>query len=237
MTAAATEDRKPRRRGRRALRTISTVLIVLGTLVLADAIITLVWQEPLSAIYAAHRQHVLSHDLDNLERRPIGALERRELARLRDERRRLELAARVFGRHVKMGQAIGRIHIPSIGVAQVMVQGTEESDLANGPGHYPATPFPGEHGTVGVAGHRTTYGAPFRHLDSVHRGDIVTLAMPYGTFTYRVERIRIVLSDALWITRPEGHDELVLSACHPLYSATHRIVAFARLESVLPHLH
>jgi sortase A len=115
-----------------------------------------------------------------------------------------------------------------------MVEGTGTSDLRLGPGHYPSTALPGRQGTVAVAGHRTTYGAPFRHLDSVHKGDRVELRMPYGDFTYRVERTQIVPSTAVWVVRPVGYDRLVLSACHPLYSAAQRIIVFARLESATP---
>ena len=67
----------------------------------------------------------------------------------------------------------------------MFVEGTGTSDLRKGPGHYPATPLPGERGTVGIAGHRTTYGAPFRHIDRGQaRGDRITLTMPYGRFVY-----------------------------------------------------
>jgi sortase A len=233
MTATAATS-SPHRRRRRVLRALANVLIVVGALVLADAVITLLWQEPLSALYAHQRQKSLSDDLDRLERRPLAAEEKATLTHLRGVERRLAFAARSFGRNLSDGQAIGRIHIPSIGVGKVVVQGTDEGALMNGPGHYPATPLPGEHGTVGVAGHRTTYGAPFRHLDGVRPGDRVELTMPYGAFTYRAERIRIVPSDALWITHRVGYDRLVLSACHPLYSATHRIVVFARLVAETP---
>jgi sortase A len=207
------------------------VLIVLGVLVLADAITTLLWQEPLSALYAHQRQQSLSGDLDRLEHRALPENDRAAIARLQDQSRRLAYLAHAFRRGLHDGEAVGRIRIPSIGVDKVVVQGTDESALLNGPGHYPATPFPGAHGTVGIAGHRTTYGAPFRHLDGVHPGDRITVRMPYGLFAYRVERTRIVPSDALWITNRVAYDRLVLSACHPLYSATHRIVVFARLAS------
>jgi len=232
MTVAAPASPPPRRsRARRFLRRLSTAMIVLGVLVLADAIVTLLWQEPISALYAHQRQNSLRHDLDKLDRQPLASTDRAAIARLQDDSRRLAYLARAFRRGLHDGEAIGRIRIASIGVDKVVVQGTGESDLMNGPGHYPATPLPGAHGTVGIAGHRTTYGAPFRHLDGVHSGDRITVTMPYGTFAYRVQRTRIVPSDALWITDRVGYDRLVLSACHPLYSATHRIVVFARLAS------
>jgi sortase A len=116
----------------------------------------------------------------------------------------------------------------------VVVHGTGTGDLRKGPGHYPDTPLPGERGTVAIAGHRTTYGAPFRNVDKLERGDRIELAMPYGQFTYRVERTQIVPPTALWVTDRVRFDRLVLSACHPLYSAAERIIVFARLEGAAP---
>jgi sortase A len=82
---------------------------------------------------------------------------------------------------------------------------------------------------VAIAGHRTTYLAPFRHVDQLKSGDRITLTMPYGRFTYEIQKTQIVLPTALWVTKSVGYDRLVLSACHPLYSASHRIIVFARL--------
>ena len=110
------------------------------------------------------------------------------------------------------------------------MQGTGTADLRRGPGHYPDTPLPGQRGTVAIAGHRTTYGAPFHDVDDLRRGDAIVLSMPYGRFTYRVQRTRIVEPTATEVTDPVGYDRLVLSACHPLYSAAQRIIVFARLE-------
>ena len=84
------------------------------------------------------------------------------------------------------------------------MEGTGTGDLRRGPGHYPDTPLPGARGTVAVAGHRTTYGAPFRRLDELDRGDRVEMVMPYGRFRYRVERTRIVPATATWVTRKVG---------------------------------
>ena len=90
-------------------------------------------------------------------------------------------------------------------------------------------------GTVAVAGHRTTYGAPFRNVDKLKKGDQIVMSMPYGTFTYAVDRTKIVKPSALWVTRDVGHEQLVLSACHPLYSAAQRIIVFAHLQKETPN--
>jgi sortase A len=227
----ATESRPRARGSHRRLRLLANVLIVAGALLLADAALTLLWQEPVSALYTHVRQGTLSTRLAQLERTPLAPVERRAMDRLPDTALRLAFAARAFARHVHDGDPIGHIRLPSAGVDQVMVEGTGTADLRSGPGHYPYTPLPGQRGTVAVAGHRTTYGAPFRHLDSVRPGDAVQLSMPYGLFTYRVERTRIVRPTDVWVTDRVGFDRLILSACHPLYSAAKRIVVFAKLES------
>ena len=119
-----------------------------------------------------------------------------------------------------------------IGAGFVVVQGTDSASLRKGPGHYPSTTFPGLPGTVAIAGHRTTYLAPFRDVDELKHSDRILLTMPYGRFTYAVQRTQIVKPTALWVTRDVGYQRLVLSACHPLYSAAERIIVFARLQHV-----
>jgi sortase A len=223
-----------RRRGHTALRAVSTVLIVAGALLLVDAGLTLVWQEPLSAVYAAIRQNQLDSDLKKLEQRKLARVQLRALARLQTERRQLTFLARAERGQAQPGDALGRIKIPKIGANFVMVQGTEPGDLREGPGHYTNTPLPGEPGTVAVAGHRTTYLAPFRDIDQLKNRDQVILQMPYGEFTYQVERTRIVAPNATWVTHRIAYDRLVLTACHPLYSASQRIVVFARLVRTVP---
>jgi sortase A len=222
MTVAA-----PRRR---SLRALSTALIVAGAILLADAGLTLLWQEPVSAVYAQLQQGRLSDRLEQLEQAPLAPAEQRALERIPDRERRLAFRARAFGRKLQSGDPMGRIVMPAIDVSEVFVEGTDGGDLRKGPGHYPATPIPGERGTVAIAGHRTTYGAPFRRIDQLARGDRIELRMPYGRFTYRVERTRIVPPTEVSVTDRVAYDRLVLSACHPLYSAAQRIIVFARLE-------
>jgi sortase A len=215
---------------RRALRAFSTVLIVAGLILLADAGLTLVWQEPVSAMYAKLQQDRLDDELQTLEEAPLEPHEQRALEKIPDPQRRLAFRARALERRLDPGDPMGRIVMPTIGVSEVFVQGTGAGDLRTGPGHYPQTPLPGERGTVAIAGHRTTYGAPFRSIDQLDRGDGIELRMPYGRFTYRVERTRIVEPTETSVIDRVDHDRLVLSACHPLYSAAQRIVVFARLE-------
>jgi sortase A len=217
---------------RRALRALSTILIVAGVLLIADAGLTLAWQEPISAIYARLTQNQLGDDLRHLERVPPTELQRRALARLRTEQRRIAFLARVQRRQSKPGDAIGRIRIRKIGISFVVVQGTDGSSLQKGPGHYPDTRFPGLPGTVAIAGHRTTYLAPFRHINDLHKGNVIELEMPYGRFTYSVEKTRIVAPSEYSVIRSVGYPRLVLTACHPLYSAAQRIVVFARQVAV-----
>jgi sortase A len=215
---------------RRALRALSTLLIVGGALLLADGAATLVWQEPVTAVYARVQQERLDDELAALERAEPAPAERRALGRLPDPRWRLGFAARALGRRTDPGDPVGRLKAPAIGLSTVVVQGTGAGDLRAGPGHYPDTQLPGQRGTVAIAGHRTTYGAPFRHVDELQRGDRIALDMPYGHFTYRVERTRIVAPTAIDVVGRVAYDRLVLTACHPLYSAAERIVVFARLE-------
>jgi sortase A len=223
-----------RKRSRAALRGLSTALIVAGTLLLADAAATLVWQEPLSALYAHSEQGALGQQLDKLDRLAPTPVEKRALAKLPDPAKRLAFAARSLDRRTDDGDAVGRIRIERIGLSAVVVEGTAADDLRKGPGHYPATPLPGQRGTVAIAGHRTTYGAPFRKIDKVRPRDAIVVTMPYGRFTYRVERTRIVKPTDVWVTQRVSYDRLILSACHPLYSAAKRIVVFARLERAQP---
>lgn len=216
--------RKPRRRRGRGF--IAGALMLAGALLLIDALLTIVWQEPASWGYAALQQRQLESRLS--EPPSLEPAQRRVVARLDDDRR-AAFSARALNASAGTGDPLGRLLIPAIDMSTVVVEGTDTESLRTGPGHYPATPLPGARGTVAIAGHRTTYGAPFRDLDKLERGDRIELDMPYGRFTYAVERTQIVEPTALWVTRRVKHDRLVLTACHPLYSAAQRIVVFARL--------
>jgi sortase A len=125
-----------------------------------------------------------------------------------------------------------------------VIEGTDTASLQKGPGHYTrsddeetheqgdGSAFPGQGETVGIAGHRTTYGAPFNKMDEVEPGDEITLEMPYATFTYEVQKVDIVDPSEIGVVRNVGYERLVLSACHPLYSAAQRIITFAKLKEI-----
>lgn len=216
------------------LRLISTALILAGVLLLGDVVVTLLWQEPVTGLIALVKRHDIDHRYLSYITMPLSAGERVSLQRLTSAEERIAFLARQDQDRVPNGAAIGRLTIPNIGVSYEVVQGTTTGDLELGPGHYSSTAFPGLGETVAIAGHRTTYLAPFRNINELHTGDRIELQMPYGTFHYVVQGQRVVRPNAWWIARNLGYERLVLSACNPLYSASQRIAVFARLTSVDP---
>jgi sortase A len=136
------------------------------------------------------------------------------------------------------GDALGLIAIPKIGVNQVFVEGVNVDDLRKGPGHYPATQLPGHEGNSAIAGHRTTYGAPFGDLDQLVIGDEIKLATVQGKFTYKVTEQRVVDPSEVSVLDPTpdparpGHDlaTLTLTTCNPKYSAEQRLIIKAQLS-------
>ncbi len=219
---------------RRLIRDISSVLILSGLLLVLDAGVTLAWQEPVTAAIGGILRSNIDQRYLSYRTAPLSRLDVSALGPLRSTDQRIAFLARREARQVKAGDAIGQLEIPKLGVSYDIVQGTDESSLQKGPGHYPGTAFPGLGQTVAVAGHRTTYLAPFRHIDALHSGARIVLDMPYARFTYVVQYQKIVPPTALWITHNVGYERLVLSACNPLYSAAQRIVIFARLQAVKP---
>jgi len=210
----------------RVITILSTALITAGAVVLADVGVTLAWEEPVSSVYGSIQQQRAEGELDDLEaslvEKPLPDVSKHD-----DEKGARKLA-NAFEGELENGKALGRIEIPRIDLDAVMVEGTDTATLQKGPSHYPDTGLPGEGTTVGVAGHRTTYLAPFRDINKLERGDEIILEMPYGTFTYEVEKTRIVDPDDVEIVRDTGRERLVLTACHPLYSAAERYAVFAR---------
>ena len=220
------------------------MLITAGLVVLADVGLTLAWKEPLSTVYGSIQQGKAEDELARIESSFLSEDVRRRVADIEDVEERVEALAGIFADQLKTGRAIGRIEIPRMDLDAVVVEGTDTASLQKGPGHYTSSDdaatreqgdgsaLPGQGKTVGIAGHRTTYLAPFRRLNELKPGDEIMLEMPYATFTYEVQKTEIVDPDAISVVENVGYERLVLSACHPLYSAAQRIIAFAKLSDI-----
>jgi sortase A len=226
---------------RRLGHIFSIALITAGLIVVADVGVTLAYQEPLSSLYSSIKQSEKADQLKSLESDFLTKSDVKSIDRAKQTRdpqvlktNISELAQRLADES-QAGDALGRIEAPGMGgLNMVFVQGTDESSLKLGPGHYPETAMPGQGKTVAIAGHRTTYLAPFRHIDSLKPNDKITLKMPYGTFTYSVQMSEIVDPSDIGIIRDTGYERLVLSACNPVYSAAQRYIIYARLVDEEP---
>jgi sortase A len=125
------------------------------------------------------------------------------------------------------GERLGTLEIPRLNVRTAFYEGTSARVLARGAGHYPMTSRPGRGGTIGLAGHRTTYGRPFARVNSLRLGDRIVIKTG-RLHTYRVYRMRIVRPWQVWPLRRTRHEQVVLTACHPPRSDRYRLVVFAR---------
>ena len=228
-TSSATVEgtaRKGVARRRRLARRLGILLCVGGVLGAAWVVTVWRWQDPFTALYASYQQHRLSERYDERAAGfPALDADGRHLAALRRE---LAAAARRYRRASAVGDPIARLAIPAIDLHRVVVEGTDTASLRRGPGRDPRTFMPGERQLVYIAGHRTTYGAPFARIDSLERGDRVTLQLPYARFEYRIVRHVVVPADDVARLRSRGRELLALQACHPRFFATHRYIAYAR---------
>ena len=130
------------------------------------------------------------------------------------------------------GDPLARIEIPSIGVDDIVVAGVSVEDLRRGPGHFPETPLPGQLGNAAIAGHRTTYGQPFRNVDDLEPGDDIVLTTVAGRFVYDVTGTEIVSPDdyEVVLTTDPSVATITLTSCHPVWSARERIVVYGLLD-------
>jgi sortase A len=131
-----------------------------------------------------------------------------------------------------VGHWLGVISIPTISLSQVIVDGTDKSQLQLGPGHYLGTAMPGEVGNVAIAGHRTTWGRPFRNLDKLHKGDQIFITTPRAAIMYRVVWIKVVSPSDTGVVAPTTTPSLTLTTCNPPYSAASRLIVRAELAAV-----
>jgi sortase A len=232
---------EPKQKSGRGRRRLGKILIGLGIVLVAYAGAIVFWGDPATALYARWRQHELAGELEDAfaayaaTLTPPQELPATQQERVEQQRERVEAAANRANEKLRLGKPLGRLGVPELDLNAIFVQGTRWGpDLSQGPGHYAETSLPGVGRTMAIAAHRTTFGAWFRNIDDLKAGDSIAIRLPYATFTYHVFGHKIVDNDDWSIIRDRGFDTLVLSACHPLYSASHRWVVFAALTRVDP---
>jgi len=227
-------------------RILGTGLISTGLGLLLFVMITVVWGDPFTRLAEQGEQQ----QLEKAFRTSAPTARELQVAQLDPELTRLS-AARAL-KASALGTQAGRISIPKIKVNKIFIHGARDQDLTKGPGLYKEVGFPGSGRPIALAGHRTTHGAPFLNIDKLSPGDKIVLTVPYGEFTYTVTRAEIITPDD-WSILQFGAAErtknaranvlaagrctatcehLVLTACHPKYSASHRIAVFSRLTGV-----
>ena len=197
---------------RRIMRILGTLLIAGGIGCLAWAVVVWRWQDPFTALYTTYEQHKLASSYEHRFKayRPLPAPTAAHTAvarqiSARDEAQLIRAEAKRYRLASKDGEAIGRIRVPRLGLSIILVNGTGEGALMKGPGRYLGSYMPGEGQLIYVAGHRTTYLAPFSHIDELRTGDTATLEMPYATFVYRITQHRVVPATDLQVLKSNGH--------------------------------
>ena len=216
---------------RRLARILGTLLIVAGIGALAWALTVWRWEDPFTAALNRLEQRELAQDFDRRVEEGPAIPVVSSAARLGEV---LPGQARAWRTRAQRGDAVARLRIPALDLSEIVVNGTDSDTLKRGPGRYLGSAMPGEGELVYIAGHRTTYGAPFSRIDRLRRGDRVYLELPFATFEYRITGNRIVRATETSVLRSKGFEQLVLQACHPRFFATHRWLAYAKPVRVTP---
>jgi sortase A len=218
---------------RRLIRLSGTLMVVAGSLVLVWALLVWRWQDPFTALYTHWQQRDLAREYE----RRVEHFE--ELAPIRVSEKTpspLEIAAQARKYRLGLGEgdAVGRLRIPRLDLSMIVVNGTESATLKKGPARHKATFLPGEGKLIYIAGHRTTYSAPFSDIDKLEPGDRVRIELPYATVEYTIRGHRIVEAHQLSVLRSRGREELALQACWPRFFASHRYIVYARPVRLIP---
>jgi sortase A len=215
------------------IRRLGTLIMLLGLGLLAWCATVYFWKDPFTTAYTAWQQRELASGLDRRisewrELHPPPTPLQTDPAAVPLDPARARRQARAYRDASSEGDAVARLKVPRLGVNVIVVNGTEADDLRKGPGRHMETYMPGERELVYIAGHRTTYGAPFSDIDDLRAGDRVVVELPYGTFEYRVTGHRIVDQYELSVLKTRHREELALQACHPRFFASQRYIVYAR---------
>ncbi len=219
---------------RRVLRMAGTAVVAAGLLGAAWAFTVWQWQDPFTALYTSHQQQSLETEYLREEVAYVPPVRVEPSVPVSIQKRRIAEAAARYRMQLERGDAVGRLRVPQLGLDAIVVEGTDSATLTKGPGRFTKSYVPGEGELIYIAGHRTTYGAPFAHIDRLRVGDEVRLEVPYGTFVYRVSSHVIVPADDLERLQSSGREEIALQACHPRFFASERYIVYARPVSVKP---
>jgi sortase A len=219
---------------RRSLRVLGTLLLVAGVLLLAWVVVVWRWQDPFTAIQTYFSQKHLRTEYTQQSDAFRRTLPRTPAPDPSAAWREARIAAGKYRATLRTGGPVGRLKIGRLGLDIYVVQGTDHESLKKGPGHYVASGVPGQGRLIYIAGHRTTYLAPFADINDIRVGDYMTFEVPYGTFEYRAVRHYVVPSNDLAVLRNRGTEVLRLQACHPRFFATHRYIVDANLVAFTP---
>ena len=217
---------------------VGTLLLVIGIGILSWAATVYLWKDPFTTAYTAYEQRGLESKLNRQFETWLAHRTARRGTPAPWNDRSLQLGgdvrreARRFRLASDDGDAIARLKVPRLGLNAVVVNGTSVSDLRRGPGRHLESFMPGERKLVDIAGHRTTYGAPFGDINELRRGDTITAELPYATIVYRVTGHRIVDDNDVLALQTHHREQLVLQACHPRFFASQRYLVYARPISV-----
>jgi len=231
---APVADAVPPRRRRFSVASIALVAMAVGLVVLLFVGWTL-WGTSLTAARAQDDLESQFAEAEELAAQPVGGDELEvagaEVERVSDIPEAERAARAPLPPYPEEGALVARIEIPSIGVNWLVSEGVSLDILRDGPGHFSGTPRPGEEGNAIIAGHRTTYGAPFNRLDELRPGDEIHITYLTGRqFTYDYRETKIVAPSDTSVLQDFGDNRLTLTACHPEYSAAERIVVVAALD-------
>ncbi len=222
--ARRTESRSPTR-SRRLVRIARLLVLSTAASLLVWTFVTWRWDDPFTALYTRHQQDRLAAAYERAE----SHWRREREADPRPTTGGRPAVAATYRRTLDRGDPVGRLAIPRLDLDLVVANGADPSTLRKGPGRDVRSFVPGERKLVYIAGHRTTYLAPFSRIDMLRPDDRITLAVPYGTFVYRVTRWTIVAASDVSVLRSPRRETLALQTCHPRFFASKRYVVFARL--------
>jgi len=209
-------------------------VLTVGVLTLVWVVVVWRWQDPFTAIQTYFSQKHLRSTYAQRSATFERKLPSKPAANPAAAWRQAATAANAYSSTLTTGGPVGRLKIGRIGLDIYVVQGTDHESLKKGPGHYTGSALPGQGRLIYIAGHRTTYLAPFAHINDIRDGDYMTLEVPYGTFEYRATRHYVVRSDDLAVLENRGREILRLQACHPRFFATHRYIVDADLVAFTP---